>query len=131
MLRLMSFDWKGYLAIAQAMAQLGNSPTNEPHYRTAVSRAYYYAFNNAVLRLESREPNAKIERKYRGPGAHSIVWSRFGSLGSTGRRIADAGNSLKRWREWADYEEDASFEQKDATAASLRAQMIIVLLPNV
>lgn len=89
----MSFDWSGYLECAESLAR---SP-DEASKRSAVSRAYYAAFNVVRVYLRLIPPKTG--------DAHRYVWE---EAAKDRRReiqqIAKKGDRLKQRRRNADYD---------------------------
>lgn len=95
----MSFDWSTYLELADELAMR----SEESCQRSAISRAYYAAFCSAREKLEDE---GKLSRTGGGQD-HIRVWNSFQTSGEkTRRRIGQFGNSLKRMRGKADYEDE-------------------------
>jgi uncharacterized protein (UPF0332 family) len=113
----MAFDWSQYLNLAVELA----NTKDETHFRAAISRAYYAAFNVAKQFLEDTDG---IPRDV--PSIHEYVWDQFShdpcSLGLT---IYDQGDLLKEWRVRADYRARATISNGDVTLAIRRATAII------
>jgi uncharacterized protein (UPF0332 family) len=111
-------DGGDFLTVADALAA-GNS---EAEWRSAVSRAYYAAFHRArdLLRLcqfdvpGDERAHQYLERRLANAGLVDLI--------TAGSRIG----SLRRIRNWADYELDRPLDQ--ATAV-LRVQTASDLLP--
>ncbi|UQA57776.1 hypothetical protein [Polyangium aurulentum] len=94
------FDWTLYLKLAE---RLYASAADEADLRSAVSRAYYAAFNEARQYVRREFPEVFIDKD---AAAHGKVWDTLASKGrsreevETGRR----GNMLRRDRNKADYD---------------------------
>lgn len=91
----MSFNWSAYLQLA---TQLSGSP-NEAEKRTAISRAYYYAFHvaNDFLRANKVALNPKL-------AGHERVWAVYiKSSRPECVKIGTDGNRLRVARRDADY----------------------------
>jgi hypothetical protein len=90
-----SFDWSGYLTLADELAK----SEDEAALRSAISRAYYYVYHLALDRAEKNDFTPVLG------GAHVQLWRFFGgSPDPTCRRLGDLGNRLKENRHRADYE---------------------------
>lgn len=126
----MSFDWNQYLVIAEHhRASLSNTvatvPNDEALRRNAISRAYYYAFNKAVQRIEQKDRNARRDGTYRDKDAHGRVANYFEARAGANQTIADNLRVLRKKRNLADYDEDAVITDRDLTEAMRRAKEIV------
>ena len=92
----MPFDWNNYLILAEELA----IRTDEASKRTAISRAYYCAFNLAFTRaVRTAGPHLKNERY------HSWCWSKYeGTPDGSCRQLGIDGSRMHRRRVIADYE---------------------------
>jgi hypothetical protein len=96
----MTVVWDETIVLASGLAKLGLEATN----RSAVSRAYYGAFNLSRRWLELN--GTPIDNR----GAHKQVWEAFRTADHASDRTRDdwvlvgnLGNSLRRLRNQADY----------------------------
>ena len=90
------FDWNNFLTLAE---QLSSRP-DPASKRTAISRAYYFAFNVAMARAIA---NCGPIRS--GEPSHSWCWNRYmESENSSCRKIFLLGDRMKRRRIKADYD---------------------------
>ena len=89
------FDWLAYLELAK---ELANTP-QERHRRTAISRAYYAAFNHAKSYVE-RSTSTAIPRDGAAHGAVPLELRRMRPAHS---KEASKLEQLKQLRIWADY----------------------------
>lgn len=90
----MSFNWSSYLALAQ---QLGGG--GDADRRSAISRAYYYAFHVANDHLKANKVALNMTK-----GAHERVWDIFNKSSQVGcQKIGTVGYRLKAARTDADY----------------------------
>ena len=90
------FEWKDYLTFAEDLQQ---SRVDEAALRSAVSRAYYAAFNQAVSFLE----NNQIFVTSTG-NKHEAVWKEFErGPNQNWKTVYRIGDNLKRRRIEADY----------------------------
>lgn len=90
----MAFSWADYLGLAKRLA----AEDGEAEQRTAISRAYYSAFNqaHAWLQLNTRLTLA--------PGRmHEQVWEAFRGGSPSAVEIYKDGDRLKKKRHVADY----------------------------
>jgi uncharacterized protein (UPF0332 family) len=90
----MPFSWVDYLDLATRLA----GEADEAAKRTAISRAYYAAFNQADAWLQARRPPPPG-----GGASHERVWAEFRSGSDAAQRIAIDGERLKLRRVQADY----------------------------
>lgn len=116
----MPFDWSQYLTLAEELAL---RTTEEAAMRSAISRAYYAAFNLARIRAEKnlgsipRPPNL---------GSHEALWTVFRR--HTDRRcraIGVNGDRLRDNRGRADYRDAIANVQSEMAAALLKARVIV------
>ncbi len=104
----MSFAWRELLDIADALAELKISVSQEALFRSAISRAYYVAFGTArsqagVLRASTRKSAAE----------HGELASFYAKrFGAPGEEIAVLLNRMRTFRNAADY--DATFDDAEA-----------------
>jgi len=104
----MSFDWREFLTIADALAELRIGVSQEALFRSAVSRAYYAAFGAAraqagVLRASTRKSAAEH-------GELAAFYTK--RFGEAGEQIAVLLNRMRTFRNAADY--DAMFDDAGA-----------------
>lgn len=86
-----SFNWADYLTLATILS----SNSGEASQRSAISRAYYYAFHAATIHANS---NGYTER------SHGRLWKMYqADADLNARRLAALGNQMKKAREDADY----------------------------
>ena len=89
----MSFDWKTFLACAETLAKA----QDEAAKRSAISRAYYAAYNVVRVFLQVIPPP--------NSDSHAHVWN--AALSDSRREVqtlGTKGNRLKKRRRSADYE---------------------------
>jgi uncharacterized protein (UPF0332 family) len=91
----MAFGWEDYLSLANDL----KDQHNEAALRSAVSRAYYAAFNIAKDFL-GKNGIVISENK---ASVHQEVWSAFEGRGETWGAVYRHGDSLKQRRRAADY----------------------------
>ena len=93
----MPFDWNAYFTLAEDLA----SRSDEASKRTAVSRAYYSAFHDALIRAE-RNCGPK-----QGGNSHQWCWDRYiYTQNETCNQLGIDGDRLKARRIKADYKAD-------------------------
>lgn len=103
----MSFDWEDFLELAEYLSEnMWETPINqltpakEADLRTAISRAYYAAFNNAEIFLQNKNDTTPQI----GNGMHERLISRFLNNPVRARQlIGDQLRRIYRKRVAADY----------------------------
>lgn len=117
--------WAEYIVLADDLAGQGSDAAK----RSAVSRAYYGAFNPARRWLEANV--GPISNR----GAHWQVWDTFNApdLASEDTRvkweyIGEIGEDLRKLRNEADYDDEILELDVRATEAVIRAERILALL---
>jgi len=91
----MAFDWNHFLALAEELARRPDD-TSE---RTAISRAYYSAFNLAFARAETT-----VGPRPEGASYHQWCWNHYTRSGDRScRQLGVDGDRMKRLRVKADY----------------------------
>jgi hypothetical protein len=117
--------WPEYIVLADDLATHGS----EAAQRSAVSRAYYGAFNPARRWLEANV--GPISNR----AAHKQVWDAFSAsdLASEDTRdkwevVGEIGELLRGLRNQADYDDDMPNLDRRAPEAVIRAERILVLL---
>lgn len=117
----MSADWNSFLALAKTLAR----EQDEGSLRSAISRAYYAAFNIACeyVELDMRIAVPKVGDK------HMFVWA---SLRQGPKSVPDAarrGESFRRKRNRADYDRQYGSNLKtEAEWACREADWVIATL---
>ena len=104
----MSFDWREFLTIAEALGELEIGVSSEALSRSAVSRAYYACFGAArsqasVLRAATRKSAAEH-------GELATFYAK--RFGEAGEQIGVLLSRMRTFRNAADY--DATFEDGGA-----------------
>jgi uncharacterized protein (UPF0332 family) len=120
----MSFDWRAYLILAQALASAELPGGREASFRSAVSRAYYAAF--ATARQQSRQRHGGVVRQ--SAAEHGEVATFFASRGDSGAAIAIHLARLRFLRNRADYDDDFGTSEMAAEEAIARAHVVLDLL---
>lgn len=120
----MSFDWRAYLVLAQALASADLPGGREASFRSAASRAYYAAF--ATARRQSRERHGGVIRK--SAAEHGEVATFFALRGETGGAIAVHLARLRFLRNRVDYDDDLDSSEGIASEAIARAHQVLNLL---
>jgi hypothetical protein len=117
--------WPEYIVLADDLATHGS----EAAQRSAVSRAYYGAFNPARRWLEANV--GPIGNRV----AHRQVWDAFSAsdLASEDTRdkwavVGEIGERLRALRNYADYDDDMPDLDLRAPEAVIRAERILALL---
>lgn len=101
----MAFDWRDFFKFAHEL----RNETDEGKQRTSIGRAYYYAYNAALIEAQKLgfNPDAPAPRVpgKRTPGVHQKLWD--WCMRQTGNQdlidLGDSGNTLKGRRTAADY----------------------------
>ena len=98
----MAFDWRDFFLFAHEL----RNGTEESKQRTSVGRAYYYAYNSALIEARKLGFNPQApSRRGKNVGVHQKLWD--WCLSQTGNQalvdLADSGNTLKGRRTSADY----------------------------
>lgn len=100
----MPFDWNDFLSLARQLAR----SRDEASKRTAISRAYYCAFNLAYARAEKT-----VGPKPRDASYHQWCWDQYTSTNDrTCKQLGNAGQRMKARRVRADYK-DADIHRLD------------------
>ena len=114
-------DWAGYLALATRLA----AEDGEAELRSAVSRAYYSAYNDARRYVRYKAPmfSGKDEQ-------HWLVWDWFASEPGQAPQVATLGTALRKTRNRADYNVYSPIPnlKHEATQAVQKATKILSLL---
>lgn len=120
-------NWSAYIVLAEELAKFGIEPMD----RSAVSRAYYGAFNVSRRWLEAH--GTSIDDR----GAHRQVWQAFRAAegASDGTRqswkvVGNLGASLRGLRNQADYADFVPGLGGGVTSAVGDAKRILTLLPG-
>jgi hypothetical protein len=114
-----AFHWAEYLALAKELSQKGGDAAA----RSAISRAYYAAFN-----IASRHRGARFAVATQG-GSHAVVWKALTNSGNKDWRTAgNKGKDLLEIRRQADYDDEVPglIRMMHVTIAS--AEQILSLL---
>src|SRR5690554_4628534 len=101
------FNWEDYLTLAKELSDEQYTSKQEAALRSAISRAYYYAYNNAVQVLDRSE--LEKQKKKRLP-QHVAVWSCFKNERYKNSLLAVTGHRLRRIRNHVDYDAELSFD---------------------
>lgn len=91
----MPFDWNEYLALANFLA----TRPDEASKRSAISRAYYFAFNVAFARAETTAGRHPSWENY-----HSWCWDKYKNTPDAScTQLGIDGDRMRRRRVKADY----------------------------
>ena len=94
----MTFDWTAFLTLAKKLNEVNStSETAEEYRRSAVSRAYYYAYHKTKLYIESQG----VDIPKRNPHA-SLISLLHNNFAHAGIKIASQLARLKDYRNQAD-----------------------------
>lgn len=114
------FDWSDYQQYAARLLQL--PAPSEAELRTAISRAYYAAFNTArdfLIWIKRLDPALRRQ-------VHATVWRLLrDSLSSVERGISEIGMRLLECRKKADYERAYPRFNRDAKTAVRDSRRLI------
>jgi hypothetical protein len=120
-------DWNEYVILARRLAGYESEAAD----RSAISRAYYGAFNSARHWLEAQVGPIADHR------AHALVWHTFAdaehaTLGTRHdwKRVGALGIALRKARNLADYTDSVPGSEWPAAKAVLDAERILGLLPE-
>jgi uncharacterized protein (UPF0332 family) len=116
----MTFSWEDYLKLARQILPGTFGDIYEAKLRTAVSRAYYAAFNTATEYLNQAVPAFNYEPET----SHKQVWLTFSDLAG-GEKVRENGLRIKRLRTRADYHADPPVKVSDAELSIERAEKVI------
>jgi len=120
----MSFDWRGFLILAETLVDSDVSVNREACLRAAMSRAYYAAFASA--RQQSRQRLGGAIRQ--SAAEHGEVATFYAKRGDTGGAIAAHLTRLRFLRNRADYDDDVDGPEAGAVEAIARATDVLKLL---
>ena len=116
----MRFDLRQYFTLAR---ELASHPDNEAAMRSAISRAYYAAYNTAARHKGTRGVAATRE------GSHRGVWEELRRSGNIDwRRAGNKGRDFLELRRAADYEDEVSNLRNGMYGALNTADEILRLL---
>ena len=115
----MSFDWSSYLALAKKLNEVNTAPPEE-YRRSAVSRAYYYAYHRTKSHIES----TGIIIPKRNPHASLIELLR-GQFDQTGIQLAHQLARMRDYRNQADYDLIFPYNQDWVNAMIARAEQFV------
>jgi hypothetical protein len=114
----MPFAWADYLTLA---ATLAARTGDEASLRSAISRAYYAAYNSAVEKAAAH--GVSIVR-VTGTGPHEACWMAYQTVPAV-IRVGVTGDRLKVLRHKADYRQVTLNWAKEAATAVAEAQALI------
>jgi len=114
----MPFAWTAYLTLAQ---ELGARAEDEAALRSSMSRAYYAAYNMALIKL--RVLQIPVDEQL---AAHEKVWTAFTSHSDAAcHSIGVLGDRLKKSRRKADYEEVVSNIVSETAQALVLSRIVV------
>lgn len=119
----MPFDWSAYRAVAETLK--GNA--DEASQRGAISRAYYFAYHQALNHLTEHHNFQLSEER----PAHDQVWREFSNKGLTYREVWNKGDKLKKLRVDADYRTTAIITAETTVASLKLADRIVESLGQI
>ena len=113
------FDWLDYLELAKHLSK----SDKEAALRSAISRAYYAAFNQVRAYCVSKGMYLP-----RTTDSHQVVWDKF-KEGRTLRGVYINGDLLKQQRVHADYKNEPIERLEDTVAQAIRyAELVLHFL---
>ena len=113
----MTFDWSAYRTVAEALSR----NADEASQRSAISRAYYCVYHQALAHLSEHHNFQYSENR----PAHDQVWREFNGKGLSYREVWLKGDKLKKLRVNADYRTDFLTNAKTVAASLEMADQII------
>ncbi len=121
----MSFDWLEYLQLAEELlAKSTILPNDESKIRSAVSRAYYAAFNQAKLFLETKDrltiPHYNVHQY--------VIYQLKNSSDTRRKKIGNRLFVLRDYRNQADYNQNIVFTINTCEESLTLARRIIQVL---
>jgi len=119
----MPFDWSAYRAVAETL----KNNADEASQRSAISRAYYCAYHQALNHLSEHHKFQLSEDK----PAHDQVWREFSGKGLSYREIWNKGGKLKKLRVDADYRSDSVISVDAAVTALKLADRVFECLQQI
>ncbi len=112
----MPFAWPAYRTVAETLSQ----QPDEASQRSAISRAYYCAYHQALAHLTAHHQFQVSESK----PAHDQVWREFSRKGLSYREVWNKGDRLKKLRVEADYRAAATLNAETISLALKLADRI-------
>jgi uncharacterized protein (UPF0332 family) len=119
----MPFDWSAYRTVAETL----KDDVDEASQRSAISRAYYCAYHQALNHLAEHH-NFQISEDR---PAHDQVWREFSGKGLSYREVWNKGDKLKKLRVDADYRSDAVISVDTTTTSLKLADRIVECLQQI
>jgi uncharacterized protein (UPF0332 family) len=117
-------DWAGFLELARKLA----TSDGDAELRSALSRAYYSAYQDARKYRAEKDLSFVISR--RDPEPHANVWNWYSTLPGKVAQVSTLGFGLRSKRNKADYEVYTPFEflKHEVGDALTKAARILSLL---
>jgi len=97
-------NWNDYLTLAERL----KDEEDDASRRSAISRAYYAAYNVANDWYKSDSKRRQIGLAQDAQGHHKALWESIKTFGGTGSLIAKHGNMLRIDRNKCDYDKNIS-----------------------
>lgn len=113
-------DWAGYLALAERLSH----EQEEASLRSAVSRAYYSAYNTARQQVCAKEPMFSFR-----DDDHWKVWEWYSKQPGRGAQVQTIGQALRSLRNRADYDRLSNYKA-EAESAVRKAKQLLMLLAS-
>lgn len=116
-------DWAGFLALAERLA----GEDGDAEHRSAISRAYYSAYNDARRLVRNQDPMFQS-----ADDQHGKVWDWFKGKPGRAGSVANSGNAFRRKRNQADYNvySPLPFSKHEAEDAVRKAKHILEILAD-
>jgi len=124
-------DWAGFLELARKLAATEGSATERnAELRSALSRAYYSAFQDARKYVAEKDFRFAIRKNDPNPPTHAAIWNWFSDKPGRVGQLTNLGLGFRRKRNQADYEvystmDNLKYEVGDAIR---KAEAILRLL---
>lgn len=118
----MPFYWSDYRVVAETLSH----NADEASLRSAVSRAYYCAYHQAVNHLTEHFKFQVSKDK-----SHDTVWRTFREKGRSYAEVWDKGDKLKKLRVDADYVLEALINNETAAFSLQLSDRIAAILQSI
>lgn len=119
----MNFNWEEYADLARKL----RLEKDEASLRSAVSRVYYSALNQARVTLQQRGINIDVY----GANSHDKIWREYLTRGKTSKAIWRNGKELHENRIKADYHDEIPDLQALVTASFNVAERVFTYLSQI
>ena len=117
----MSFDWSSYLTLAKELNESEESHSSgEAYRRSAVSRAYYYAYHLSKSHIES----VGMDIPKRNPHA-SLIALLGEHFDQEGLQLAHRLARMRDYRNQADYDSSFTYNREWVSAMIAQAEQFV------